>query len=58
LKRFRAGTGSTYRALELQQNLALIENSEFRAASDARKAIAEYDRQLGMTLQTHRVVLE
>ncbi|MFO1446797.1 MAG: TolC family protein [Opitutaceae bacterium] len=58
LKKLRAGTSSTFVVLELQESLAEIETREFRAHSDARKAIAEYDRQLGTTLKTHRVVLE
>ena len=58
VKKLRAGTSSTFVVLELQESLAEIETREFRAHSDARKAIAEYDRQLGTTLKTHHVVLE
>jgi len=58
LKKLRAGTSSTFVVLELQESLAEIETREFRAHSDARKAIAEYDRQLGTTLKSHQVTLD
>jgi len=58
LKKLRAGTSSTFVVLELQESLAEIETREFRAHRDARKAIAEYDRQLGTTVKTHQVILD
>lgn len=58
LKKLRAGTSSTFVVLELQESLADLETREFRAHTDARRAVAEYDRQLGATLRTHQVVLD
>jgi outer membrane protein TolC len=58
LKKLRAGTSSTFVVLELQESLADLETREFRAHTDARRAVAEYDRQLGLTLQTHRIAMD
>lgn len=50
-KRLRAGTGNTFFVVQQQELLALLEVAELRAEADYRKALAEYDRQLGITLE-------
>lgn len=50
-KRLRAGTSSTFFVSQQQEIVASLEVSELRAESDHRRAIAEYDRQLGVTLE-------
>ncbi|MBE2213185.1 MAG: TolC family protein [Opitutaceae bacterium] len=55
LKRLRAGTGNTFFVLQQQEILANDEGREARAIVAYRNAIAEYDRQLGRTLERHRL---
>jgi outer membrane protein TolC len=55
LKRLRAGTGSTFFVLQQQEILTSLEVSELRAQSDYQKALADYDRQLGVTLEKQRI---
>jgi len=50
-KRLRAGTGNTFFVVQQQEILAALEVAELRAESDYRRAVAEYDRQLGITLE-------
>jgi len=50
-KRLRAGTSSTFFVLQQQEIVASLEVSELRAEYDYRRAVAEYDRQLGITLE-------
>ncbi|MBA3849231.1 MAG: hypothetical protein C0502_04455 [Opitutus sp.] len=50
-KRLRAGTGNTFFVVQQQEILAALEVAELRAEADYRKALAEYDRQLGITLE-------
>lgn len=50
-KRLRAGTSSTFFVLQEQEIVASLEVSELRAESDYRRAVAEYDRQLRITLE-------
>ncbi len=50
-KRLRAGTGNTFFVVQQQEILASLEVAELRAEADYRRAIAEYDRQLGVTLE-------
>jgi outer membrane protein TolC len=57
-ERLRAGTGTTFEVLELQRKLAEAEAAELRARSDYNKAVSEYHRQIGTTLQEHHVVLD
>jgi outer membrane protein len=57
-KRLRAGTGNTFFVVQQQELLANLEVAELRAQSDYRKAVAEYDRQLGMTLSRLNVEIE
>ena len=56
LKRLRAGTGSTFFVLQQQEILANDEGREARAVVAYRNAIAEYDRQLGRTLERFALV--
>jgi outer membrane protein TolC len=55
VKRLRAGESSTYFVLQQQEIVSFLEVSEYRAQSDYHKAIAEYDRQLGLTLEKFNV---
>ena len=58
IKRLRAGTGSTFNVLYQQEQLNYAETSEAQAIADHNKARAEYDRQLGRTLEVHHIALE
>lgn len=57
LKKLRAGTSNTFFVLQLQGELAGVENSLYRALADQRRAHALYDRELGRTLDVHQVTL-
>lgn len=50
-KRLRAGTGTTFFVSTEQGNLSQAEVAELRAQTDYLNAVAEYDRQLGITLE-------
>lgn len=56
-KRLRAGTGSTFFLLQEQQILAGLEVSEARALADYHRALAAYDRELGVTLEKQNVAM-
>lgn len=55
LKRLRAGTGTTFFVLQQQEIVTGLEVSDSRARSDYLKALAEYDRQLGATLEKYNL---
>ncbi len=57
VKRLRAGTGNTFFVAQQQEILSDLEVREYRAQSDYRKALAEYDRQLGVTLEKRNISL-
>jgi outer membrane protein len=57
-KRFRAGTSSTFLVLQLQEQLASVESSQVRAIADQRRAIANYERELGATLAVNHLNVE
>ena len=57
-ERLKAGTGTTFEALELQKKFAEAQFAELRAQADYNKAVSEYHRQTGTTLRTHRVIVE
>ncbi|MFT3782282.1 MAG: TolC family protein [Nibricoccus sp.] len=57
LKRLRAGTGSTFSVLYQQEQLSSAEIAAAQAQADHRKALAEYDRQIGRTLATHHIAV-
>lgn len=56
-ERLRAGTGTTFEVLELQDELSTAELAELRARNDLNKALAEFRRKTGTTLLAHGVVL-
>lgn len=55
-KRLKAGTGTTFEVLDLQEKLAEAEAAELRARADYNKAVSEYQRQTGTALKVHNVV--
>jgi outer membrane protein TolC len=57
-KRLRAGQGSTFFVAQQQELLAIAEVQEAAAHADYYKALAEYDRQLGVTLQRRNLTIE
>lgn len=58
-KKFAAGTSrSTLDVLQLQEQLAAVESSQVRALTDERRAVANYERELGVTLQRHGITLD
>jgi outer membrane protein len=56
-ERLRAGTGTTFEVLELQEELSSAEFAELRARGDYNKAVAEFRRKTGTTLRAHGVLL-
>ena len=54
-KRFRAGTSRTLDVLQLQEQLAAVESSQVRALADERRALANYEREIGATLERNRI---
>jgi len=56
-KRLQVGQSSTFTVLQFQEVLARAEISEYRAIADYNQALAEYNRQIGTTLDVHSVVL-
>ena len=57
-KRLRAGQSSTFFVSQQQEILSFAEVSEAAAQSDYHKALAEYDRQLGVTLEKLNVKID
>ena len=51
IKRLRTGNGSTFYVLRQQQELSFQEIAAAAAVADYQIALAEYDRQLGITLE-------
>jgi outer membrane protein len=58
VKRLRVGQSSTFFVAQQQELLSIAEVREAAAISDYHKALAEYDRQLGVTLEKLNVTLE
>lgn len=54
-ERLRAGAGTTFTVLELQQNLAEAEAAEVRAKADFNIAVAEFERRTGTILSRYGV---
>ncbi len=50
-KKYKAGTSSTYFVLQEQENLAFVQSSYAHALADQRRAQANYDREIGRTLE-------
>ena len=57
-KRLRAGQGSTFFVAQQQELLAVAEVQEASAHADYYKALAEYDRQLGVTLAKRSIAID
>lgn len=63
-KKFQAGTtlqvgaSSTFLVLQAQEQLALTQNSYARALADQRRALANYEREVGTTLLSRNITLE
>ncbi|WP_172830297.1 TolC family protein [Opitutus sp. GAS368] len=58
VKRLRAGTSTTFQVAQQQEIVSGAEVSEARAQADYAKALAEYDRQLGVTLEKLNINVE
>lgn len=58
VKRLRAGQSSTFFVSQQQEILTIAEVREAFAMSDYAKALAEYDRQLGVTLTKRHINIE
>jgi len=58
LKKLRAGTGDTFFVLTQQEVLANTKIAVDRAKTDLQRSLAEYDRQMGITLERHGIVIE
>jgi outer membrane protein TolC len=58
VKRLRAGQSSTFFVAQQQEILSGAEVNEARAQSDYHKALADYDRQLGVTLEKLNIKLD
>lgn len=57
-RRFKTGTSTTFLVLQLQEQLEVVERKHAGAAADERRAIANYERTIGATLESHRVTLD
>lgn len=57
-KRFRAGTSSTFLVLQLQEQLTAVESNRVRAIADQHRAQANYQREIGATLQARQLTVE
>ena len=58
LKKLRAGTGNTFFVLTQQEVLANTKISADRAQTDLQRALAEYDHQMGITLDRLGITIE
>lgn len=54
-KRHAAGSATTFEVLELQKAMTQASAAVIRAEADYRKALSEYDRQTGATLQHNAI---
>lgn len=57
-QKLKAGTGTTFEVLDLQQKLASAQAAELRARADYNKAVSEYQRQTGTALKVHNVIFK
>ena len=57
-KRLRVGQSSTFFVAQQQELLSIAEVREAAAMADYHKALAEYDRQLGLTLEKLNVAID
>ena len=58
VKKLRAGTGNTFFVLTQQEILANTQITVDRAQTDLQRSLAEYDRQMGITLERHGITIE
>jgi outer membrane protein TolC len=58
VKRLRVGQSSTFFVSQQQEVVAFAEVREAAAHSDYAKALAEYDRQLGLTLEKLNISID
>jgi outer membrane protein TolC len=56
-KRHAAGSATTFEVLQLQRSMTEAEAALIRAEADYRKALSEYDRQTGVTLQRNVITV-
>ncbi|MDD5350605.1 MAG: TolC family protein [Chthoniobacteraceae bacterium] len=54
-KRHAAGSATTFEVLQLQRSMTEAQAALIRAEADYRKALSEYDRQTGVTLQRNAI---
>lgn len=57
-RRLDAGQSDVYRVLERQTALVAAQSAELRAQTEVNKAIAEYERAVGRTLEAHNIKLK
>ena len=57
-RKLTEGTSTTYVVLQLQNDYATAESTLLRASTDYQKALAEYERQAGRTLEHNHVELQ
>lgn len=57
-RRFQAGSSTLYLVLERQQSLVNARGSEFQAQTDLNKAIANFQKAIGNTMQSNNVSLK
>jgi outer membrane protein len=57
-KKLQAGTTTTFVVLNLQSSLTSVESSLSRALADQRRAHAIYEREIGITLERHKIELK
>ena len=56
-KRHTAGSATTFEVLQLQKTMTDAEASLIKAEADYNKALSEYDRQTGATLQRNSIAI-
>ena len=57
-QKLKAGTGTTFEVLDLQEKLTEADGAEISARSDYNKAVGEYYRQTGTALRVHNVIIK
>ena len=58
VKRLRAGASTTFFVAQQQETLSFAEIREASAQADYARALAEYDRQLGVTLEKLNITID
>ena len=56
-KRLKTSTSTTFLVQQQQELLAQVENSYARALVDQRRALATYEREIGITLARHQITI-